>query len=128
VAAGLVALLGLACVAFRADDGAAAAEPGNALAVQSLASSGFKVIAGWESQHHAYARKCPRVPQSRAPCASAAAAANAPAAARAALLAAAAPMLCGAHSTARQPLTGSAHRLRQGDLCGRGRAARAHQA
>jgi len=31
------------------------AVPGNALAVQSLSSSGFKVIAGWKSQHHAYA-------------------------------------------------------------------------
>lgn len=58
-----MALLGLACVVYRSEDDAAAAATGNALAVQSLASSGFKVIAGWESQHHAYARKCPRVPQ-----------------------------------------------------------------
>jgi hypothetical protein len=57
-----VALLGLVCVVYRSDDDDAAAAAGNALAVQSLASSGFKVIAGWESQHHAYARKCPRVP------------------------------------------------------------------
>jgi len=61
VGAGLVVLLGLACVAYRSDGeehGAA-----SALAVQSLhtdeASSGFKVIAGWKSQHHAYARECP---------------------------------------------------------------------
>ena len=58
-----MALLGLACVVYRSDDDDAAAAAGNALAVQSLASSGFKVIAGWESQHHAYARKCSRVPQ-----------------------------------------------------------------
>ena len=58
MAAGLVALLGLVCVAYRSDEVAASAEPGNALAMQSL-SSGFKVIAGWESQHHSYARAFP---------------------------------------------------------------------
>ena len=55
--AGAVALLGLTCLVFRASDAGASEEAGNSLAVQSLATSGFKVIAGWESQHHSYARE-----------------------------------------------------------------------
>jgi len=57
VGAGLVVLLGLVCVAYRADGGEHGS--GSALAVQSLhtdeASDGFRVIAGWKSQHHSYA-------------------------------------------------------------------------
>ena len=59
VGVGLVALMGLVCVAYRADGGEPDAE--SSLATQALAegSSGFKVIAGWKSQHHSYARESP---------------------------------------------------------------------
>ena len=60
--AGFVAVLGLACIAFFAHDAKTSVDPGTALAIrsQSLAHSqgnAFKVIAGWKSQHHSYARE-----------------------------------------------------------------------